>query len=140
MAKVPQRKSLPQAVPNSICSSILASVNVSFGCDAPYVVSSKVMDVGLAQHGEVLQLGLSQWWGVASNDDELGLAGTDGLEGRLVSENVLSGFHHQLYRIIRTAQSHGCHLRVHTAKRELMDSPVFFCFLEVGAVISSLAS
>lgn len=39
------------------------------------------MDLGLGKHGVVLELGLAKRGGVASNDDELGLARAEGLEG-----------------------------------------------------------
>lgn len=45
-----------------------------------------MVDVGLGEHGVVLELGLAERWGVASNDDQLGLSGAESLEGRLVSE------------------------------------------------------
>jgi hypothetical protein len=45
-----------------------------------------VVDVGLGQHGVVLELTLAERRGVASNNDELGLSGSKGLEGRFVSE------------------------------------------------------
>jgi hypothetical protein len=44
------------------------------------------VDGGLGQHGVVLELRLPQRRSVASNDDELGLAGAQALEGRLVAE------------------------------------------------------
>ena len=44
------------------------------------------MDSGLAEHAVVLELRLAERRRVASNDDELGLAGTKRLEGGLVSE------------------------------------------------------
>jgi len=50
-----------------------------------YVVAVEVVDSGLAKHGVVLELSLAERRAVASNDDELGLAGTDSLDGRLVS-------------------------------------------------------
>jgi hypothetical protein len=46
-----------------------------------------VVDVGLGKHGVVLELTLAERRGVASNDDELGLSGAEGLEGRLVSKS-----------------------------------------------------
>ena len=46
-----------------------------------------MVDVGLRQHRVVLELGLSERRSVASNDDELGLSGAKGLEGRLVSKS-----------------------------------------------------
>ena len=51
-----------------------------------YVVTGEVMDVGLGQHGVVLELTLAERRGVTSDDDELGLSGSKGLEGRFVSE------------------------------------------------------
>lgn len=50
-----------------------------------YVVAVEVVDGGLAEHGVVLELTLAERRGVASNDDELGLAGTDSLDRGLVS-------------------------------------------------------
>lgn len=44
------------------------------------------MDGSLGQHAVVLELRLAQRRSVASNDDELGLARAEALEGRLVSE------------------------------------------------------
>ena len=79
-----------------------------------YIVAAEMMDVGLTQHGVVFELTLAERWSVASygdsvsqcstrelshceywnrvfrtehtDDDELGLAGPEGLEGRFVSE------------------------------------------------------
>lgn len=51
-----------------------------------HVVASKVVDIGLGEHRVVLELRLSQGRSVAGNDDELGLAISEGLEGRLVAE------------------------------------------------------
>lgn len=45
------------------------------------------MDGGLGQHAVVLELTLAERRSVASNDDELGLAGSEALEGRLVSKS-----------------------------------------------------
>jgi hypothetical protein len=50
-----------------------------------YVVAVEVVDGGLAEHGVVLELTLAERGGVAGNDDELGLAHTDGLDGGLVA-------------------------------------------------------
>ena len=52
-----------------------------------YVVALEVVDIGLGKHGVVLEFTLSERRGVASNDDELRLSGTKGLEGRLVSKD-----------------------------------------------------
>lgn len=45
------------------------------------------MDRGLRKHGVVLKLRLPQRRSVASNDDELSLAGSQTLKGGLVSES-----------------------------------------------------
>lgn len=42
---------------------------------------------GLGEHGVVLQLRLAQRGSVAGNDDELGLAGSQSLESRLVAQS-----------------------------------------------------
>ena len=51
------------------------------------------MDVSLRKHGVVFEFGLPQRWGVASNDNELCLAGSQGLEGGLVAEHNLTALH-----------------------------------------------
>jgi hypothetical protein len=56
-----------------------------------YVVAGEVVDSGLAEHGVVLELRLAERRGVAGNDDELGLAGAEGLEGGLVTKSDLAG-------------------------------------------------
>jgi hypothetical protein len=50
-----------------------------------------VVHGGLAEHGVVLELRLAERGGVAGDDDELGLAGAEGLEGGLVTKSDLSG-------------------------------------------------
>lgn len=40
-----------------------------------------MVDIGLGEHGIVLEFTLAQRRGVASNDDQLGLARAKGLEG-----------------------------------------------------------
>lgn len=64
-----------------------ASPGRSVGHYKTYVVASKVVDGSLGQHAVVLELALSERRSVASNDDQLGLAGSQRLEGRLVSES-----------------------------------------------------
>lgn len=54
-----------------------------------------MVDVALSKHRVVLELRLAEWGGVAGNDDQLGLSVSQGLEGRLVAENVLAGLHYQ---------------------------------------------
>lgn len=51
-----------------------------------YVVATEVVDGSLGQHAVVLELRLAERGSVASNDDQLGLAGTEALESRLVSQ------------------------------------------------------
>lgn len=169
MAMVEQRKSLPQAVPSSICItdssqpfgpskvsiaesffSGLQSINVlqsqnqssfarhaiflsSIGCGT-YVVAGEVVDGGLAEHGVVLELRLAERRGVASNDDELGLAGAEGLEGGLVTQSDLAG----LWKFGQScASSCGCSQKVRTlivsASLALMLSAVFAPFF--GAIV-----
>jgi hypothetical protein len=52
-----------------------------------YVVASEVVHIGLGKHGIVFQLGFAERRGVAGNDDELSLSGTESLQSRLVSES-----------------------------------------------------
>ena len=51
------------------------------GCT--YVVAVEVVDGDLGEHGVVLKLGLAQGRAVAGNEDQLGLAGAEGLHGGL---------------------------------------------------------
>lgn len=44
------------------------------------------MDGGLGQHAVVLELTLAERRSIASNDDQLGLARAEALEGRLVAQ------------------------------------------------------
>lgn len=109
---VEQRKSLPQAVPSSICVDTLVCSSPkpcsdlfseptlrvypvsqrisSLGYEeiglCTYVVAGEVVDRCLGQHGVVLELRLAERGSVAGNDDKLGLAGAEALEGRLVTE------------------------------------------------------
>jgi hypothetical protein len=59
----------------------------SFRKIVTYVVAREVVDGGLGQHAVVLELRLAERRSVASNDDELGLAGSEALEGRLVTKS-----------------------------------------------------
>jgi hypothetical protein len=45
-----------------------------------HVVASEVVDVGLGEHGVVLEFTLAERGSVASDDDEFGLARSQGLE------------------------------------------------------------
>jgi len=54
------------------------------------------VDGTLSQHGVVLDLTLAQSRGVVGDDDHLGLAGAEGLDGGLVTEGGLTRLHDQL--------------------------------------------
>lgn len=56
-----------------------------------YVGSREVVDGGLGQHGVVLEKRLAQRRSVLGDDDELGLAASEALEGGLVAEGDLAG-------------------------------------------------
>jgi hypothetical protein len=60
------------------------------------VVATEVVDVGLAEHGVVLDLRLAERGDVGGDDDELGLAVPEGLQGLLDAHDVLAGLHHKL--------------------------------------------
>ena len=59
------------------------------------VTTLEVVNLSLGQHGVVFQLRLSQDWGVTSNDDQLGLTGSQGLNNGLVAQGVLTGLDNQ---------------------------------------------
>merc|ERR1712029_503344 len=59
------------------------------------VVAGEVVNRGLGQHGVVLELRLAERGSVAGDDDKLGLAGAEALEGGLVTESDLSGLHNK---------------------------------------------
>lgn len=67
------------------CFQGLSLVDIASGYKT-YVVAREVVDGSLGQHAVVLEFTLSQGRSVASDDDQLGLAGSERLEGRLVSE------------------------------------------------------
>jgi hypothetical protein len=50
-------------------------------CVCTYVVTGEVVDVALSKHGVVLEFRLAKRRSVAGDDDELGLARSEGLEG-----------------------------------------------------------
>lgn len=52
-----------------------------------YVVAREVVDGRLGQHAVVLELALAERRRVASDNDQLGLAGSETLERRLVAES-----------------------------------------------------
>lgn len=92
---VAQRKSLPQAVPSSIC---LVSVSHCLPCKKSlrtYVVAREVVDGGLGEHGVVLELALAEGRSVGRDDDQLGFARAQSLHGRLSTQGDLTGLHHQ---------------------------------------------
>lgn len=59
------------------------------------VTTLEVVDLSLGQHSVVLQLRLSQDWGVTGDDDQLSLTRSQGLDGRLVAQGVLTGLDNQ---------------------------------------------
>jgi hypothetical protein len=100
------------------------------GCGT-YVVAREVVNRGLGQHGVVLELRLPQGRGVAGDDDELGLAGAEALQGGLVTESdpttVSASF--------AGARGDGATYLpdfITSARRELMESAVLLLFL--GAI------
>ena len=60
-----------------------------------HVVAGEVVNGSLGQHGVVLQLRLAERGGVAGDDDKLGLARAQRLNGRLGTQGDLTGLHHQ---------------------------------------------
>ncbi len=53
------------------------------------------MDGAFREHGVVLQLGFLDCWSVLGDEDELGLSGTQALDGRAIAERVLARLHHE---------------------------------------------
>ncbi len=98
-----------------------------------HVVSGKVVDIGLGEHGVVLKLALAERRSVAGNDDQLGLSRTEGLEGRLVTKS-------DCFPNVRWCEM--CTRRgraplpdfITSARRELMLSVVFLVFF--GAIVA----
>lgn len=99
-----------------------------------HVVASEVVDIGLGQHGVVLQLRLPQRRCIASDNNELSLAGSEGLEGGLVTESdcqrwlacVLDG---RSFLVVAPLPDF-----ITSARRELMLSAVFLAFF--GAIVA----
>lgn len=60
------------------------------------VVSGVVMDLRLGQHGHVLDLALPQMRAIGRDEDHLGLALPQGLDGGLVAKDGLARLHDQL--------------------------------------------
>lgn len=173
MDMVEQRKSLPQAVPSSICrakrvyvsqcflpskakidgffSGWLPEHDLTAGAvkqsnleirkaqeqTQTYVVAGEVVNGSLGKHGVVLELRLAERGSVGGDDDELGLAVTEGLQGRLVSQSDWMQKH---VRIILSLYSHACLIAISPfplfitrANLELMLSPDF---LLLGAIVT----
>ena len=59
------------------------------------MVNRTYFTLSLGKHGEVLNLGLAERWGVVGDDHQLALAIPQGLEGLLVAKDVLAGLHDQ---------------------------------------------
>ena len=60
-----------------------------------YVVSREVMNWSLGQHAVVLKLRLAERGGVASNNDQLGLARSQTLQSALIAKDDFAGLHNQ---------------------------------------------
>ena len=95
------------------------------------------MNGGLGKHAVVLELALAERRSVASDDDELGLAGAEGLEGGLVTKSDLAG----LYRALlacgtpRCRNSRGMRTLIVSANLALMLSADFELFLGAIAMV-----
>lgn len=99
-----------------------------------YVGAREVVNGGLRQHGVVLQLGLAKGRGVAGDDNELSLARSQTLEGRLVAEsdceNVSEQISQPCFRFSKFAPLPDF---ITSARRELMLLASFLFFL--GAIL-----
>jgi hypothetical protein len=92
-----------------------------------------VVDIGLAQHAVVLELGLAQGRSVAGDDDELGLAGAQRLKSALVAEGDLARLRRGQLRL--NNDNEVCRLTfITSARRELMLLASFLDFL--GAIVT----
>lgn len=101
------------------------------------------MNRGLAQHGVVLELTLTERRSVGGNDDQLGLAGAEGLDGRLVAQGDYRRCQQFCPRSEIFVIEHVCENVpfpdfITSARRELMLSPDFLLFL--GAISTRLKS
>jgi hypothetical protein len=108
----------------------------SIGC-GPYVVAGEVVHGGLAEHGVVLELRLAERGGVAGDDDELGLAGAEGLEGGLVTKSDLSGLFWRFVSMgaVWCRNSASMRTLIVSANLALMLSAVFAPFLGAIAMV-----
>ena len=92
------------------------------------VVTLVVVDTGLGQHSVVFDFGSTQLWGVVSQNDQLGLALTELTDGFSVTQVV---FTLKKMVSIRVRVGFGYLPDLMTSwRRELMDEPSFFAFLE----------
>jgi hypothetical protein len=108
----------------------------SIGCGT-YVVAGEVVHGGLAEHGVVLELRLAERGGVAGDDDELGLAGAEGLEGGLVTKSDLSGLFGRIVSMgaVWCRNSSSVRTLIVSANLALMLSAVFAPFLGAIAMV-----
>lgn len=72
------------------------SVELSASSAEVVVVTRVVVDSALGKHSVVLNLRLSQGGSVGGDDNHLGLASAQSLDGGLVTQSSLSRLHHQL--------------------------------------------
>jgi hypothetical protein len=91
-----------------------------------------VVDGGLGQHGVVLELRLAERGSVAGNDDKLGLASAEALQGGLVTESDPTAVSMLLFLdVLRSTYFPDF---ITSARRELMESAVLLLFL--GAIVA----
>ena len=81
---------LPQAVPTGLPFKKEEKEDGDTEID---VVSGEQVDLDLSEHGVVLNKGLSHWWAVVGNKNELSLAISDGFEGGFGSKGNLATLH-----------------------------------------------
>lgn len=71
------------------------SEQLTTGSTQLVVATWEVVQWSLRQHSVVLQLRLSQDWGVTGDDNQLGLTVSQGLDNGLVAQGVLTGLDNQ---------------------------------------------
>lgn len=86
------------------------------------VTTLEVVHSGLGQHGVVLQLRLSQDWGVGGNDDQLGLALSQSLDSGLVTKGVFTGLDHQSQLLVDRFLGFNWGLYETVSKRKFMNN------------------
>lgn len=105
-----------------------------------YVVAGEVVDGSLGQHAVVLELTLAERRSVASDDDQLGLAGSEALEGGLVAK---SDWKKNRQRLIPMRARKRHHVPfpdfITSANLELMLLASFLLFL-TGAILTDWCS